>query len=745
MRSNFTGADATNALGGNDTVTLPGTAAKRSEWGFTDQTLFRAGAGDDSVTGSPFRDSIDGGPGNDVLIGGLGIDILTGGDHNDSLFAGFAGDVLGPSTDAANGQSLDGGGGDDRLVGGGGIDRLTGGSGNDWLRGGGGNDHLDGGQGIDTAVFTGPGPSSTMYLVDVLEPVRTWRISGPDGQSDMAYGVERFTFGGVTATSDELYALLFTGPKVEQLNQRFNELKAQDDDLSAKIERAQRFYNEIESLASQGISDARLVYWVSPLKGMVEFSLDFVPSLPSKLGNWLYRSAIELAADWPDTDAEKALVGTKISLDGLALDDQYRAAGAAAKLLGWFNSTNGVITDYDTASRLTAELRGSVRAAKEELETLRNAQLDLRSSMQAVAQSIVDETGESRGLPKVRVEGAASQASMLASSAPAEAASTADVFTVADPTGSDLLIGRSGSGTITGTSGPDAIGATGGAFNIAAGGGNDLIRLSAAVRSVDAGTGDDIIAGASPDISVNGGTGIDILALSPTVRGALFGERAVLNGIEQLALDSDDLAGFFAVQRASGTRAATITSYVPTALTGDGAANRLTGSARDDLIAGMGGNDSINAGGGRDWVEGGAGGDSLLGGSGNDLLFGGSGNDLLQGDQGADLLMGGAGADRFVYRSAADSGALSLDMILDFSRSQRDKLDLRALDADPGRGGDQAFSFIGTAAFTRTGQVRQATVNGDTQVQVNLNADATPELTFALDQLIALQAGDFIL
>ena len=46
-----------------------------------------------------------------------------------------------------------------------------------------------------------------------------------------------------------------------------------------------------------------------------------------------------------------------------------------------------------------------------------------------------------------------------------------------------------------------------------------------------------------------------------------------------------------------------------------------------------------------------------------------------------------------------------------------------AMDADSGTGGDQAFTFIGNAAFSASGQVRAEVIGGMTLVSGNVNAD----------------------
>jgi Ca2+-binding RTX toxin-like protein len=100
----------------------------------------------------------------------------------------------------------------------------------------------------------------------------------------------------------------------------------------------------------------------------------------------------------------------------------------------------------------------------------------------------------------------------------------------------------------------------------------------------------------------------------------------------------------------------------------------------------------------------------LRGGAGGDILTGGGGDDDLYGGLGADGLRGGNGSDDFIYRSVLESTASSRDTINSFDNL--DRIDLSAIDAIPG-GADNAFTFIGNAAFSAPGQVRVVnTANG---------------------------------
>ncbi|MDZ3836680.1 MAG: calcium-binding protein [Rhodospirillales bacterium] len=218
---------------------------------------------------------------------------------------------------------------------------------------------------------------------------------------------------------------------------------------------------------------------------------------------------------------------------------------------------------------------------------------------------------------------------------------------------------------------------------------------------------------------------------------------------------------------------------VPDILRGGAGDDRIYGGRSDDdradgpdSIYGDDGNDDVWAGGGDDEVWGGAGNDNLYGQSGNDTLrggdgnervYGGTGNDTLYGDDGVDAvrggegldrLYGGSGNDRFDYDAIADSkpGSSTRDVIFDFEGiggASGDRIDLATIDAKTGVSGNQAFAFIGTAAFTGAGQVRVTDAGADTLIQANTGGSLSPELEIAA-QDAGVQpgqwvAGDFIL
>jgi Ca2+-binding RTX toxin-like protein len=168
-----------------------------------------------------------------------------------------------------------------------------------------------------------------------------------------------------------------------------------------------------------------------------------------------------------------------------------------------------------------------------------------------------------------------------------------------------------------------------------------------------------------------------------------------------------------------------------------------TGTAGDDRLAG-GSFDRLSGAGGDDRLQGEAGDDLLRGGRGDHRLQGGNGDDRLRGDLGADVLNGGKGADLFVFRSVAESSKDASDAIVDFPGT--DLIDLRKVDANPDRDGDQDFTFRDDRGFTgEGGEVTLRRSNGDTIVVADRDGDGRADLRIVLDGGVRLDADDFLL
>lgn len=163
------------------------------------------------------------------------------------------------------------------------------------------------------------------------------------------------------------------------------------------------------------------------------------------------------------------------------------------------------------------------------------------------------------------------------------------------------------------------------------------------------------------------------------------------------------------------------------------------GTARNDVLMGKIG---------RDKLSGGAGNDKLSGAGGNDKLYGDSGNDKLTGGMGADDLWGGSGADTFIFKLIKEStvDASWRDTIFDFSARQKDKIDLSGIDANTAKGGNQAFSFIGTKAFGgKAGELRYEKAKSDTYIYGDVNGDKIADFAIHLDDRVNLSKSYFIL
>lgn len=137
--------------------------------------------------------------------------------------------------------------------------------------------------------------------------------------------------------------------------------------------------------------------------------------------------------------------------------------------------------------------------------------------------------------------------------------------------------------------------------------------------------------------------------------------------------------------------------------------------------------------------------ENAIGGSARDLLWGNDvanrlegrgGNDVLNGFKGADTLIGGAGIDFFQFSTLNDFG----NTIVDFTPG--DKIDVSKFDTNPGAAGDQAFAFIGQAAFSNVaGQLRYS--NGLLEGDVDGNGLA--DFSVIIANAAPLTSGDFLL
>jgi Ca2+-binding RTX toxin-like protein len=212
-----------------------------------------------------------------------------------------------------------------------------------------------------------------------------------------------------------------------------------------------------------------------------------------------------------------------------------------------------------------------------------------------------------------------------------------------------------------------------------------------------------------------GGAGIDQLGL----RGDYSGAHAVVFGATQL--DSIESIGLVSAQDTRFGALGTTYSYD---LTMDDA-NLAAGQRLTIDGAPLRANETLTFHGGGETN----GSFRVYGGAGNDTIFGSQGNDTVSGGLGQDTLYGNGGADTFLYRNVAESTSASRDEIKDFTLG--DVIDLSQIDANSLLDGNQAFSFIGSAAFTaqqHAGELRAIDTGGGIwQVQGDVNGDGTAD------------------
>ena len=262
---------------------------------------------------------------------------------------------------------------------------------------------------------------------------------------------------------------------------------------------------------------------------------------------------------------------------------------------------------------------------------------------------------------------------------------------------------------ITGGTGADTLDGGDGHDTLSGGGGNDILI---------GGAGHDTLSGGAGADSMAGGDGNDAYIVDNTADSVV---EAAGEGTDQVYASSSSYTLPDHVENLS------YNGYGGFAGTGNGLDNILWG------------------GGGADTLAGGAGNDELRGSGGDDLLYGEDGDDLLVGGSGVDFLSGGAGADQFRFTSYESGTGAGADTIADFL-SGADIIDLSQIDADSGTAGDQAFAYIGAAAFSGiAGELRYAADGADTRLQMDIDGDAVADFEILLVGALAPLATDFLL
>jgi Ca2+-binding RTX toxin-like protein len=351
--------------------------------------------------------------------------------------------------------------------------------------------------------------------------------------------------------------------------------------------------------------------------------------------------------------------------------------------------------------------------------------------------------------------------------------------------GANILAGYTGNDTLIGGAGNDVLYGDGLIWaDTRPTGGSGPITTFADATSWDAAAvdGNDTLEGGLGNDMIDGGGGIDT-ATYANASGAVTVTLTATGGSSSGADGSDTLVS---IENVTG-------SAFNDTITGNAGNNVLGGSAGADTLSGSGGNDTLVGGLGADILDGGigidiadysgstagvsvnlqngkgAGGDAqgdtlsnienilgsafvdnLVGSSAANVLNGGAGNDTLNGGGGADTLTGGAGSDLFVFKALADIGVgATTDAITDFQAggigvaTAIDHIDLSAIDANSKTTKDDAFSFIGTGAFS--GKAGELRYDGAGHLLGDVNGDGIADFSLALTVTGTLDGTDLVL
>jgi serralysin len=273
----------------------------------------------------------------------------------------------------------------------------------------------------------------------------------------------------------------------------------------------------------------------------------------------------------------------------------------------------------------------------------------------------------------------------------------------------DFLVGNDGNNVLAGLEDNDILKGGGGSDTLYGDSGNDTLK---------GGGGADIL---------NGGSGIDTASYAESSAGVI------------VLLITDTAAG----GDAEGDELNSIEN-----VTGSAHADDLWGNDGVNVLRGNDGNDSLKGFGGADTIYGGDHNDTLWGMDGNDTLRGENGVDTLIGGAGRDNLYGGASADVFRWDNTNETGltAGTADVIWDFNRLQGDEINLSGIDANLYVAGNQAFTFIGTDAFSGDpGEVRYYHSGGNTYIEMQTGTAVDVEGVIMLAGIHDPEANWFIL
>lgn len=431
-----------------------------------------------------------------------------------------------------------------------------------------------------------------------------------------------------------------------------------------------------------------------------------------------------------------------------------------------FNLDFSTIYLHESFSRSESLFR--VTWATGEYEEFRGEGLSYDSDGKLISGTVTSYAYYMDGKEQVRIVGLPVEAELLAVAAETYELDDDAIVLIKVLKGDDTLSGGKYSDVLAGFDGNDIINGRAGNDSLYGYNGNDIIIGGVGIDSMYGGQGTDTVSYATaavgvtaslvePTSNTNDAKG-DFYDSIENLRGSRYNDVLVGNsgknvlsggdGYDSLSGgDGNDTliggargdklyggAGVDAASYANATAGVISNLGMPSINTGDAKGDRyssienLIGSKYADELYGTDGQNRV------------------AGGDGNDIIDAGSGNDWIYGGAGADRLYGGAGSDKFVFKALSESAGSTFDSIFDFSPRQTDRIDLSAIDASTMASGNQAFTFVGTAAFKGVaGELRYVKQASDTYIYADVNGDKLADLKIRLQESMALTKDYFIL
>ena len=429
-------------------------------------------------------------------------------------------------------------------------------------------------------------------------------------------------------------------------------------------------------------------------------------SIMSYFGPGGYDNPDILQVDWEDeTTGDTYYPQTPMMNDIYAVQSMYGAdtttrtgntvygfncnlAGDAAKIYNFNLNAHPVLTIYDAGGNDTLDLSGWNTTSKIDLNDGAFSNGNRMTYNIAIARNTVIENAKGGG-------------------------------------GNDKLIGNEANNLLVGNNGNDSL--SGGA-------GNDSLTGGAGNDSMTGGAGNDsyYVEQSGDTVVESSGGGVDLVHayVNYTLAANIENARIRADGVANLTgneLSNTLYAGLGnnVISGGTGSEADTVyyaygvtgTSGVTVSLAISGA--QATGGSGSDTLVGI---EKIAGSNNADRLTGSTGNNSLYGLIGNDAINGGAGNDWINGGVGTDNLVGGVGNDTFDFNALNELGlGGTRDVIAGWNTG--DRIDLTTIDWNTSSAGDQAFSYVGNAAFTAIGQIRYSAG----VLQINSDSDASAE------------------